>query len=144
MGVMGGTEPVPVRILIINPNTSVSMTDALEPMIEALGYQAVGFPEYKYQFDREAQLLFGKNRACTFKVFSCAFPCILLHYLSDLCYLRSTTHTSPALPPAFPQSTPQTTPQSPPASASLTSSLSSPITTPSSSPATASTRSSLS
>lgn len=45
MGDMGESEPVPVRILIINPNTSVSMTDALRPMINALGNSAVsGLP----------------------------------------------------------------------------------------------------
>jgi hypothetical protein len=50
MGDMGKIEPVPVRILIINPNTSMSMTDALKPMIETLGYQAVGFPEHLLVF----------------------------------------------------------------------------------------------
>jgi hypothetical protein len=35
------SEPPAVRMLIINPNTSVSMTDALKPMIDALGYQGV-------------------------------------------------------------------------------------------------------
>lgn len=32
---------VPVRILIINPNTSTHMTDALKPAVEGLGYQNV-------------------------------------------------------------------------------------------------------
>ncbi len=36
------TEPVPpVRILIINPNTSTHMTEALKPAVEELGYPSV-------------------------------------------------------------------------------------------------------
>jgi hypothetical protein len=31
----------PVRMLIINPNTSQSMTDALKPVVENLGYHPV-------------------------------------------------------------------------------------------------------
>ena len=42
MGDIGDQQgAAPVRMLVINPNTSVSMTAALEPMIDALEYQAV-------------------------------------------------------------------------------------------------------
>lgn len=40
--IAGVMEPALVRLLIINPNTSVSMTDALKPMIDDLGYENVG------------------------------------------------------------------------------------------------------
>ena len=32
---------VPVRVLIINPNTSQHMTDALKPVVDALGFENV-------------------------------------------------------------------------------------------------------
>lgn len=38
---MAGSMDVPVRLLVINPNTSQHMTDALKPVIEGLGYSNV-------------------------------------------------------------------------------------------------------
>ena len=32
----------PIRILIVNPNTTQPMTDALRPLIDRLGYNDVG------------------------------------------------------------------------------------------------------
>ena len=49
MGDIGGQQDVPpVRMLIINPNTSVSMTQALKPMVEALDYQAVSVISFEF------------------------------------------------------------------------------------------------
>lgn len=42
---MASPAEVPVRILIINPNTSKHMTDALKPVIEALGFPKVSCPD---------------------------------------------------------------------------------------------------
>ena len=33
----------PLRLLVINPNTSQPMTDALKPMVQDLGYNGVGY-----------------------------------------------------------------------------------------------------
>lgn len=38
---MTSSSEVPVRVLIINPNTSQHMTDALKPVIDALGFENV-------------------------------------------------------------------------------------------------------
>lgn len=40
---MAAPSEVPVRALIINPNTSQHMTDALTPVIDALGFENVSF-----------------------------------------------------------------------------------------------------
>ena len=45
--VLSSNEPdtpppkTPVRILIINPNTNVSMTESLKPVVDSLGYRDV-------------------------------------------------------------------------------------------------------
>lgn len=41
---MTSPADVPVRVLIINPNTSQNMTDALKPVVEQLGYKNVSHP----------------------------------------------------------------------------------------------------
>lgn len=41
---MSSSADVPVRVLIINPNTSRHMTDALKPMVESLGFSNVSPP----------------------------------------------------------------------------------------------------
>lgn len=41
---MTSQADVPVRVLIINPNTSQHMTDALKPVVEGLGYKNVSHP----------------------------------------------------------------------------------------------------
>lgn len=38
---MTSPSEVPVRVLIINPNTSQHMTDALKPVTDALGFENV-------------------------------------------------------------------------------------------------------
>lgn len=38
---MSVIEDVPVRILIVNPNTSEHMTQALQPVIDDLGFKNV-------------------------------------------------------------------------------------------------------
>lgn len=40
---MASPSEVPVRVLIINPNTSQHMTDALKPVIDTLGFENVSF-----------------------------------------------------------------------------------------------------
>jgi hypothetical protein len=40
---MAGSSIAEVRILIINPNTSEHMTDALKPLVQKLGYNHVSF-----------------------------------------------------------------------------------------------------
>ncbi|EXJ96352.1 hypothetical protein A1O1_01478 [Capronia coronata CBS 617.96] len=40
---MASEASTPVRILVINPNTSTHMTDALKPMVEGLGFPSVDY-----------------------------------------------------------------------------------------------------
>jgi hypothetical protein len=55
--IMKGDRPTgDIRMLIINPNTSSSMTDALRPMVQSLGYPDVG------QRSRSEEVIFVLNR----------------------------------------------------------------------------------